>query len=120
MKIVDNLSQEEQRDKIRHIQIRIELESEYAGNVYTTVMFTTVTPRNLGISHNIDPSFGGWPEIKGNVAFNVPTIDSLPAPTADDILMINRLSLWGYTVSLLTDSDLEFYDYDWSLNDIEQ
>ena len=109
--IVDNLSQEEQRDKIRHIQIRIELESEYAGNVYTTVMFTTVTPRNLGISHNIDPSFGGWPEIKGNVAFNVPTIDSLPAPTADDILMINRLSLWGYTVSLLTDSDLEFYDY---------
>lgn len=109
--MVDSLSQEEYRDQIRHIQIRIELESEYAGNVYTTVMFTTVTPRNLGLSHNIDPSFGGWPEIKGNVAFNVPGLSGGPAPTIDEVFMINRLSLWGYTVSLLVDADLESYDY---------
>ncbi|MCD4774751.1 MAG: type II secretion system GspH family protein [Candidatus Aegiribacteria sp.] len=108
---IDTLTTEEQRDLIRHIQIRVELSSEYAGNVYQTVMFTTVTPRNLGLSHNIDPSFGGWPEIKGNIAFNVPGVAGSSVPTIHESLMVNRLCLWGYTVSLLTDDCLQTYDY---------
>lgn len=109
--IIDTLSTEEKRDLIRHIQIRIELSAEYAGEVYTTVMFTTVTPRNLGLSHDIDPSFGGWPEIKGNIAFNIPDSLGVPIPTINEIMMINRLSLWGYTVSLVIDDTIETFDY---------
>ncbi len=109
--IIDTLSTEEQRDQIRHIQIRVELSSEYSGNVYTTVMYTTVTPRNLGVNHDVDPMFGGWPKIKGNIAFNVPGTAGSPSCTIDQNMMISRLSLWGYKVSLVTDDCLETFDY---------
>ncbi len=102
-----------QRDMIRHIQIEIELTEEYADQVYQTVMKTTVSPRNLGINHDINPGFYPQNEPEGRIVFNVDsdTTGISPLPDANQQAMINRLSFWGYTLTLLTDSLIPYYDY---------
>ncbi|MCK4504629.1 MAG: hypothetical protein KAW14_03360, partial [Candidatus Aegiribacteria sp.] len=47
------------RDLVRHIQISIELSDIWGNQTYTTEVSTTISPRNLGMNHNINPAF--WP-----------------------------------------------------------
>ncbi len=102
-----------QRDMVRHIQIEIELTEEYADLVYQTVMKTTVSPRNLGINHDINPGFYPPDPPEGHIVFNVDsdTIGILPTPNIDQQLMINRLSYWGYTLTIVSDAMLDTLDY---------
>jgi len=108
-----NLDSLAQRDMVRHIQIEIELTEEYANQVYQTVMKTTVSPRNLGINHDINPGFYPPNDPEGRIVFNVDSDTSglSPMPNADQQAMINRLSFWGYTLTILTDSLIPYYDY---------
>ena len=106
-----SLSTQALRDQVRHVQIRIELTSQYADYVYQTWMQTTVSPRNLGLNHDINPSLYGPPDQEGHIVFNITDQDSVAKPTVDEELMINRLSYWGYTLTLLMDHQLESYDY---------
>jgi len=106
-----SLPTEAERDLVRHIQIRIELTAQYADYVYQTWMQTTVSPRNLGLNHDINPNLYGPPNSQGHIIFNIADVDSVAAPTADEEMMINRLSYWGYTLTLLQDHQLETYDY---------
>jgi type II secretory pathway pseudopilin PulG len=99
------------RDRVRHIQIRIELTSTYSDYVYQTWMQTTVSPRNLGLNHDINPNLYGPDDLQGHIVFNIADQDSIGKPTIDEELMIDRLSFWGYTLTLLTDYQLESYDY---------
>ena len=104
------LSTEALRDQVRHIQIRIELTAEYGGDVYQTYMQTTISPRNLGLDHDINPNFFYDPE-KGHIVFNIADTDSVASPTAHEDAMIYRLSYWGYTLTMLMDHQLETWDY---------
>ncbi len=106
-----SLGTEELRDQVRHIQIRIELTSMYGNDAYQRVMQTTVSPRNLGLSHDFDPNFYQPPQLDGNIVFNVSGQDSVPAPDVHEDAMVDRLSFWGYTVTMLTDAQLTGYDY---------
>lgn len=100
------------RDQIRHIQIEITLTAQTGNNIYQTVMQTTVSPRNLGIDHNINPGFYGPPPMEGYIVFNVAGADSVPAATGHEQAMIDRLSFWGYITTQLTDAQLTSYNYD--------
>ena len=99
------------RDLIRHVRITLILTSIYGDNVLQTVMHTSVSPRNLGVNHNIDPMF--WPPepMRGLIVLNVAGDSLNPAPTVDEDEFSTRLQYWGYTVRELTDDQLIGYDY---------
>ncbi|HRY61835.1 MAG TPA: hypothetical protein P5266_06505, partial [Candidatus Fermentibacter sp.] len=99
------------RDMIRHVRITLILTSIHGDNVLQTVMHTSVSPRNLGVNHNIDPMF--WPPepMRGLIVLNVAGDSLNPAPTVDEDEFSTRLQYWGYTVRELTDDQLIGYDY---------
>lgn len=101
------------RDAVRHFRISIDLASSWGNNVHQVVLHTTISPRNLGINHNIDPSFFPPDPLEGTVVFNVDGAgtDGSHNPTTDELLMINRMLFWGLTVILLNDDEMLAYDY---------
>ena len=98
-------------DLVRHIQISITLVSEYRNTQYFTEVSTTISPRNLGINHNINPAFTPPDPLLGTVVFNVCGIDTFPVPNIDELLMINKMIDWGLTVIPLTDNQMATYDF---------
>lgn len=99
------------RDMVRHIRVRLELTAVYADDVYQTVMHTSISPRNLGVNHNIDPAFYPPMPLRGVVIVNVAGDSANPAPSVDEEKMSDYLQLWGYTVREITDDRLITYDY---------
>ncbi len=99
------------RDLVRHVQISIELSDTWGEQTYTTEVNTTISPRNLGMNHNINPAFWPPPDLEGLVVFNVPGTGGEHAPNDDEILMINRMLFWGLSVVLLNDDEMETYDF---------
>ncbi|MCK5063831.1 MAG: hypothetical protein KAQ97_01040, partial [Candidatus Fermentibacteraceae bacterium] len=99
------------RDLVRHIQLSIELSDTWGNKTYTTELNTTISPRNLGINHDINPAFSPPPDLQGLVVFNVPGSDSTHNPTEDELLMINKLLFWGLSVEILNDDEMATYDY---------
>lgn len=99
------------RDMIRHIRVTLELTAVYTDDVYQTVLRTSISPRNLGVNHNIDPSFFPPRPVRGVIALNIAGDSLNPAPSVDEREMSERLQLWGYTVRELTDDQLYEYDY---------
>jgi len=99
------------RDLVRHVQISIELSDTWGNQTYTTEVSTTISPRNLGMNHDINPAFFPPPDLDGLVVFNVPGTGTDHNPTEDELLMINRLLFWGLSVEILNDDEMETYDY---------
>ncbi|MEN8209338.1 MAG: hypothetical protein ABFR50_08805 [Candidatus Fermentibacteria bacterium] len=99
------------RDLVRHIQIHLTMVSEYRNTEYFTQVSTTISPRNLGINHNINPAFVPPDPLVGTVVFNVCGVDTFPLPNIDEDLMINRMIDWGLTVIPLTDDQMSVYDF---------
>lgn len=99
------------RDAVRHIRVTLVLEDTYMGNVYSTTMRTTISPRNLGLNRDIDPMFIPPPPLTGIVVVNVNGDSTLFQPTVDQYEMIQLLAYWGLTVVSLTDDMLGAYDY---------
>jgi prepilin-type N-terminal cleavage/methylation domain-containing protein len=99
------------RDAVRHIRVTLVLQDSYMGNVYSTTMRTTISPRNLGVNRNIDPSFIPNPPLSGIVVMNVDGSPGNYQPTADQYNMIHTLIYWGLTVVSLSDEELHDYDY---------
>ncbi len=99
------------RDLVRHIQLSIELSDTWGKHTYTTELNTTISPRNLGMNHNINPAFWPPPDLEGLIAFNVPGSGEDHNPTVDELLMINKLLFWGLSVVLLNDEQMETYDF---------
>ncbi len=99
------------RDMVRHIALRLELTAVYTDDVYQTVLHTSISPRNLGVNHNIDPSFFPPQPMRGVIVLNIDGDSLNPNPTLDEQEMSDRLQLWGYTVRELTDDELLGYDY---------
>ncbi|MBN2586427.1 MAG: prepilin-type N-terminal cleavage/methylation domain-containing protein [Candidatus Fermentibacteraceae bacterium] len=100
-----------ERDLVRHIQINLVLTDEYRGTDYSTEVSTTISPRNLGVNHNINPAFAPPDPLEGTVVFNVAGFDTIPAPTIDEDLMINMMIDWGLTVITLTDFEMGTFDF---------
>ena len=98
-------------DLVRHIQINLTLVGEYRNNQYFTEVSTTISPRNLGINHNINPAFSPPDPLSGNVAFNVCGVDTFPHPNIDEDLMMNQMIDWGLTVKILTDDQMATFDF---------
>ncbi len=99
------------RDLVRHIQISIELSDSWGNQTFTTEVQTTISPRNLGMNHNINPAFWPPPDLEGLVVFNVPGTGEEHNPTEDELLMINRLLFWGLSVQILNDDEMETFDF---------
>jgi|GEM_PF-655598 len=99
------------RDMVRQIQVDMELAQSYGDNIYQTVMHTTISPRNLGIDHGFNPLFYPPEPMRGIIAFNCHGTDTVPAPNQDEVMMVDRLINWGYTVNLLTDDMCPTFDY---------
>ena len=99
------------RDLVRHIQIHLVLTDTYRNTEYSTEVSTTISPRNLGLNHNIDPAFMPPDPLQGTVVFNVCGADTNPAPNTDEMLMINRMIDWGLTVIPLTDHQMGIFDF---------
>lgn len=99
------------RDMIRHIRVTLELTAVYTDDVYQTVLRTSISPRNLGVNHNIDPTFFAPRPLRGVIALNIAGDSLNPDPSIDEEEMSERLQLWGYTVRELTDDQLYGYDY---------
>ena len=99
------------RDLVRHVQISIELSDTWGEQTYTTEVHTTISPRNLGMNHNINPAFWPPPDLEGLIVFNVPGTGEDHNPTDDEALMINRLLFWGLSVKVLNDDEMETYDF---------
>lgn len=101
------------RDAVRHFRISIDMAGTWLNNVHQVHLYTTISPRNLGINHNIDPSFFPPDPLEGTVVFNVDGsgTDAEHLPTVDELLMINRMLFWGLTVIVLNDDEMETYDY---------
>jgi hypothetical protein len=106
------LASDSLRDLIRQIRVDLELSEEYGDHVYQSVMHTTITPRNLGIDHGFNPLFYPPEPLRGIIAFNVFGSDTIPNPTQDEILMIEKLTDWGYTVTQFTDAMASGFDYE--------
>lgn len=102
---------QDERDQVRHIGVDVTLTKEQGGHIYQTVMHTTVSPRNLGVNHDIEPLFFAPPILKGNVAFNCAGSDTNPTPTVHELVMITHLVNFGFTVSRLTDAMCDTFDY---------
>lgn len=103
---------EASRDAVRHIEIKITLQDSYMGDVYQTVMKTTITPRNLGVIHNFDPLFYEPPPLDAKIVVNVDGSTGAHAPTADQIVLLDKLDQWNFTTVQLSDDELVSYDYD--------
>lgn len=99
------------RDLVRHIQINLILVGEYRNKSYYTNVSTTISPRNLGVNHNINPAFAPPDPLEGTTVFNVCGADTIPAPNPDEILMISRMVDWGLTMVPLTDLQMATYDF---------
>lgn len=99
------------RDEVRHIRINMQLSARYTDDVYQTVLHTTISPRNLGVNHNIDPAFFPPQPMSGVIVVNIRGDSANHNPTIDEQAMIDALQLWGFTVTILTDDELEPYDY---------
>lgn len=101
------------RDAVRHFRIAIDMTGTWMDNVHQIQLHTTISPRNLGINHNIDPSFFPPDPLEGTVVFNVDGagLDAEHLPTVDELLMINRMLFWGLTVIVLNDDEMGIYDY---------
>ncbi|RKZ02750.1 hypothetical protein DRQ25_18385, partial [Candidatus Fermentibacteria bacterium] len=99
------------RDLVRHIRIDVVLYDEYKGTEYTTLVTTTISPRNLGINHNIDPAFAPPDPLKGTVVFNVTGVGDDPLPDVDEKKMLELMVDWGLSVTILTDDSMLTYDY---------
>ncbi len=99
------------RDLVRHVQISIELSDTWGNQTYSIEVHTTISPRNLGMNHDINPAFFPPPDLNGLVVFNVPGTGEDHDPTEDELLMINRLLFWGLSVEILNDDEMETYDY---------
>jgi hypothetical protein len=99
------------RDAVRHIRVRLVLQDTYMGNVYQTSVRTTISPRNLGVYRDIDPSFIPPPPLEGNVVMNVAGQPDSLAPTAGEYTMILLMEYWGLKVIPLADDALPSYDY---------
>ncbi len=99
------------RDLVRHIQIELTMADEYRGQMYYTEVATTISPRNLGVNHNIDPAFAPPDPLEGTVVFNVCGVDTVPLPNEDELLQINRMIDWGLTVIPLTDYQMGIFDF---------
>lgn len=99
------------RDLVRHIRVAIQLSQTWSGDLYQTTLSTTVSPRNLGVNHNINPAFYPPAPLNGLVVVNIAGTSLSPMPTGDEIRLMERLQFWGLTVTQLTDDMLESYDY---------
>jgi hypothetical protein len=99
------------RDAVRHIRVTLVLQDTYMGDVYTTTMRTTISPRNLGLNRDIDPMFIPAPPLSGIAVLNVDGDSLAFAPTPDQYRMLHKMAYWGLTVISLTDDMLETYDY---------
>jgi hypothetical protein len=99
------------RDLVRHIRVGIELSQTWSGDLYQTNLHTTISPRNLGVNHNINPAFYPPAPLNGVVVVNIAGVATNPMPTLDESKLIDRLQYWGLTVTQLTDDMLESYDY---------
>ncbi|GEM_PF-6809510 len=99
------------RDLVRHIKIDIQLTSKYRGTDYTTELSTTISPRNLGVNHNIHPAFSPPDPLRGSVVFNVAGADTTPNPTVEEKMMINNMVDWGLTIEPLTDAQMDTFDF---------
>ncbi len=106
------------RDAVRHIVVKLTLQSTYMGDVYQTVMQTMITPRNLGIYHNFDPLFYMPPPPDAKIVVNVDGDSLAHVPTVSQEALLTMLDKWGYTLVELTDDELVSYDYDSSGVDI--
>ncbi|MBD3369210.1 prepilin-type N-terminal cleavage/methylation domain-containing protein [Candidatus Fermentibacteria bacterium] len=102
---------EDERDQVRHIGVDLTLTQDQGGHVYQTVMHTTISPRNLGVNHDIEPLFFAPPQLKGNVAFNCAGADTNPTPTVHEQVMISKLVDYGFTINRLTDAMCDTFDY---------
>ncbi|MBN1434540.1 prepilin-type N-terminal cleavage/methylation domain-containing protein [Candidatus Fermentibacterales bacterium] len=96
-------------DLVRHIQVDLTLSDIYAGNFYQTMMHTTVSPRNLGINHNINPAFWPPPPPGGIIIFNVASPDT--QPSFDESEQIEYLLLRGFTVQIIADDEVPTFDF---------
>lgn len=94
-------------DDVRHIRIDLQLSMEYGNDIMQSNFHTTISPRNLGLNHNINPAFLPPPPLDGKVVYNIPDA----GPTYDDTLMIDRMEFWGLDVIPLTDDSMLTYDY---------
>lgn len=103
---------EADRDAVRHIEVKITLQDTYMGDVYQTVMKTTITPRNLGVVHNFDPLFYEPPPLDAKIVVNVSGSTGAHSPTGDQIALLDRLDYWSFTTVALSDDELSSYDYD--------
>lgn len=99
------------RDLIRHVRIDLMLADTVGDDVYQTVLHTTISPRNLGLNHEINPAFFPPSPMDGIIVVNVRGVGEIQDPTLDEQLMINRLQWLGFTVTILTDEQLYTYDY---------
>jgi len=99
------------RDAVRHIRVTLVLQDTYMGDIYTTTMRTTISPRNLGLDRDIDPMFIPVPPLSGIAVVNVDGDSTAFAPTPDQYRIIQKMAYWGLTVISLTDDMLETYDY---------
>jgi len=106
------------REAVRHIAIKLTLQSTYMGDVYQTVMQTMVSPRNLGVYHNFDPLFYMPPPPDAKIVVNIDGDSTAHAPTVHQDRLLTQLDVWGFTLVDLTDDELMAYDYDSSGVDI--
>ncbi len=105
------LTSDSLRDLVRQLEVDMELAQSYGDNIYQTVMHTTISPRNLGIDHGFNPLFYPPQPMRGIIAFNCEGSDTVPAPNQDEMMMVQKLVYWGYTVNLLTDDMCPSFDY---------
>lgn len=101
-----------ERDAVRHIRVTLTLQDTYMGHLYSTTMRTTISPRNLGLNRDIDPSFVRPPPITGIVVVNVDGTADEYTPTPDQYSMMQSLTYFGLTVVALADDELADYDYE--------
>ncbi len=99
------------RDLVRHVQISIVLSDTWGSQTYDTELHTTISPRNLGVNHNINPAFWPPPELEGLIAFNVPGTGETHDPNEDELLMINKMLFWGLSVIQLNDDEMATFDF---------
>lgn len=109
---------EADRDAVRHVYIKLTLQSSYMGDVYQVVMQTMITPRNLGVYHNFDPLFYMPPPQEAKIVVNVDGDSTAHTPTIHQMALLHQLDSWMFTLVDLTDDELISYDYDSSGVDI--
>ncbi len=99
-------------DAVRHVRVGLTLQDSYMGNLYQTFVRTTISPRNLGLNRNIDPSFLPPPPLSGIVAVNVTGTADEKTPTESQYSLMQNLVYLGLTVVPLADDELLGYAYE--------